>query len=1113
MNEPVRSPLRLMSRAVAAFCAALLVLLPALEAGAQETPRIRLRPVAEAAPSGHAGAAPKVSQDERALSLARVTREHAAAALARVGERAAARVQAGGSSPAALERLRRDVGGGLVARFRRGAATPRWLRARVLEPAAAGLAPGPERDERTARSFLRERREVLGLTDPDRELELVRTKRDRLGLRHLLFAQRHHGLEVWPAELALHLDPAGNVESMSGAFVPTPRALVTQPAVSASEAASIAREHVAGAALETSSPDLIVYADGKTAARLAWRLDVRVSASENWRVVVDARDAAILAAFNRVTSANTAGSGLDLFGQTRSLNVWSEPPLFYMTDTSKAMFDPTSNPPQPDATRGAIIIQNADNQPPTPEPETIPPNVHVESSSSANAGLTPDAVSAATNFSDVYDYFRDVHGRNSLDDAGGSILAIVRLGLEFQNAFFDPSLNLMGFGDAVPYAGALDVVAHELTHGITFHTSNLIYQDESGALNESFSDVFGELVEARVTGGSPDWLLGSALPQPFRNMRDPSSLEWQPGSPYPERYSEYIDPGFDNGGVHINSSIINHAFYQLAEGLAGAIGLEDSAAIFFRALTLYLTQSSQFIDARLACIQSAEDLFGAGSAQALRVAEAFDFVEVFDGPGTPDPPSLPGVEGEDATLFLFYDPDGSFCTILRPDSSGGGYCLGRREGPDDPDIGVLLSAFDVAPSRPAVIGNGSLGLFVDTLFDLCFIPTDRSETESCLGLPSDGILVSSAAVSPDGNRFGFVLLDEFGQRENVIYVFDLADPEGDVLEFELRAAVLDGGQVATVLFADAMDFAHDGSFLIYDAFNEYSLANGARVGSWSIYLIDIATGATFALVPPVEGLDIAYPALAQRSDALVAFDAFDQATGQSTVYAGDLDTGELAAVGGSAGFGIPGYDGEDSAVVYSKDSATTTGFSLIRQPLAGDGITPSGGSSVWLGDADFGVVYRRGELQPPAPDCNPLCADLLGRETFSIRRVVKEKASIDLDVELRADGSWQATDAAGTSFSGTWFALGNKGRKFGLVLDASSFASLMAGLEMAVSAAAGTPVSLQAREPEKITLKLNKKRTSASLKLTLKLRGTGAGIVKNGKYKLTQMKGPVQSGP
>ena len=224
------------------------------------------------------------------------------------------------------------------------------------------------------------------------------------------------------------------------------------------------------------------------------------------------------------------------------------------------------------------------------------------------------------------------HLTSDVDDDGvkdgASIHAIVRYGENYKNAFWIPGSNLIVFGDGRPFAGALDIVGHELTHGVIEHSANLLYQDQPGALNEAFADIFGEMIEAKKKEeeegeGPPDWITGRDLARPspgspdlgrpVRNLENPEAFLTHFGRPYPKKMSDFFHIQEDNGGVHINSTIIGHAFYLLAEGLNGAIGLRAAERIFYRALTFHLVQNSQFIDARLACIQAAEVLFGLGS--------------------------------------------------------------------------------------------------------------------------------------------------------------------------------------------------------------------------------------------------------------------------------------------------------------------------------------------------------------------------------------------------------------------------------------------------------------------------------------------------------------------
>ena len=822
------------------------------------------------------------------------------------------------------------------------AGTPRQIKGEVLQQAQHGIGAGSDPQLTTARTFLRTNCDLLRLDDPHAELVLVHKNTDELGRTHLRFQQEYQGVPVWPADIIVHLSPEGHVDVMNGAFVPTPKKLGTVPVLDEADAAEYARTGLTdGAEAEVTASELIIYAPGDTPPRLAWKLELAIDLTSRWLVVIDAVNGAELTAYSLVMHQQVAGSGVDLFGRTRRLNVWQESGLFWMIDTSKPMFDPSLDPSQ----RGVIWIYDARNQ------ELESPNHSLVPSFSPTSGWLPDTVSASYNLSQAYDYYLERHNRNSFDDQGASIPAIVRIGGEHQNnAFWTGSV--MGFGDGELYAGALDVVGHELTHAVIQYSANLIYQNQPGALNESFSDIFGEMVEARTTG-RPDWLIGQALGDRrlMRNMANPAALISSVGRPYPTKMSEFVhmpvSEESDWGGVHINSSIINRAYYLLAAGLDGAIGLRDAERIFYRALTVHLVQNSQFVDARLACIQAAEELFGPESVQARKTAEAFDAVEISDSaPPTPDPPAIPSVRGPDSTLFVYQDEFGNFRLGRREDAHG------------DEAHGSQLANAIVAAARPSVSRNGELAVFVNAQNDVCLVSTDSSG-ESCLGSPG---LVHSVAMSPDSQLFGFVLLDAQGNSDNRISVIDLGAAEPKT--FTLRAPAYDGPGTNTILQADAMDFTLDGQWLVYDALNAVAFSDGSRLRQWSLYALNLKTGTNLALIPPIRGLNIGFPALSQNSDNFLTFDVFDEARNQSTVYAADLNTGETAPIATVAGdFSVPGYIGNDSALVFTqRDPSVSSGFSLFRQPLAADHITPQGIPSIWLRDADFGVIYRRSGL-------------------------------------------------------------------------------------------------------------------------------------------------------
>jgi len=829
--------------------------------------------------------------------------------------------------------------------------TPRQIKLNVTSSVSRARSASDKKEPaEAAREFLRNIKGILRIKDTDTEMKLCREESDNLNRQHIRFSQTYKDLPVYPSDLIIHLNSQGDVEMMDGAFVPTPSKLVIQPVLNADDAVQKSRRNVPeGESGIPGEPELIIYAPGDRLPRLAWKLEISVSLQSKWLVIIDALNGACLTAYNQVKSGSESGSGTDLFGDKYSLNLWEKSGTYYMVDTSKPMYNAASSaPPHPDTTSGAIIILDAQNKPSTSNVQSLPFITYV-TSGNPDSGWLSDAVSAAHNISETYDYYKERHNRNSVDGKGGTILGIVRVGLNYKNAGWGS--DMMIFGDAMPFAGALDVVAHEMTHGVTAYSANLIYKNQPGALNEAFSDIFGEAVEA-YSQGSADWINGTKI-DGDRNLKSPSSVRISGTSRYyPSKMSDFIDSDDsflnnftdrDNGGVHLNMTIVSHAFYLLAEGMNGAIGIKKAEQIFYRALAYHLVSNSQFIDARLACIASAEELFD-NSDSAVKTAEAFDAVEISDDEGTPEEtPSLTPVSGDDLLLFVYYDSD------------YGIYLLGRRES-DDPEEGVKLSSHAVKLSRPSISRDGTFGVFVSEDDDLCFIETGGMTSEECLGFNG---LIKSAAMSPDGNLYGFVFSDRTGETLNSISVIDL---ETDTTRtFELVSPTLDGVSTNTILYADAMNFTSDNKYIIYDAYNVVTLNDGTEYGAWSIYAIDLETEQTLALMPPVRGYDIGFPALSQTNDSFITFDAYSSDTGVSTVYAFNMINGELKEVAVTNGeWGYPYYTGDDKAIIYSDSDSDINGHSIWRQSLNDDRLTSAGNTSLFLSSAELGIIYRKG---------------------------------------------------------------------------------------------------------------------------------------------------------
>jgi bacillolysin len=821
------------------------------------------------------------------------------------------------------------------------------IKGKILEQPAAGklFASAGSRNEHTARQFLRRNAGLLRVQDPDAELNLASQEGDGLG-KHLRFNQSYRGLPVWPAGLRVHLDPAGNVNLLDGSYAPTPAGVAVEPKVTADEAIERAKALLKNSAqAEATQPELIIYASLQAPPRLAWRFDLSVRLTEAWLFVVDALNGRILHRSTRIHDANVVGAGVDQTGTTRALNVWQQEGTYFLSDTSKKMFDGGFDPLQDP--HGVITVTDARGR----SVEEVWGNpVFLITSSQHNLWDIPAGVSAAFNFSQTYDYYLERHGRNSLDGNGGNVTAIVRVG-GYANASWHGNLRVMLFGDVKAYAASLDVVGHELTHGVTENTAGLIYENQSGALNESMSDIFGEMVEARARGQN-DWLIGSELDKPIRNMKNPGAIIiGNTGRGFPSKMSEFLNmdntPDTDHGGVHFNSSIINHAFYLLAEGLPEAIGRGDAERIFFRNLTQHLQAQSQFIDCRLGCVASAEELFGANSTQARATAAAFDAVEIFAAPTTPDPTPVPVVQGPDSALFVYFD------------DVFGTYGLGRREGAlGDNEFGSAF-ADDVRASRPAVTGDGTIALFVNSEWDICIAQTDDGTTRQCLGFAGT---VHSVAVSPNGKLAAFVLRNpQTEQPDGKITVVDIE--AGSAKTYNLVAPSEDGIAIDAILYADAMTFSTDSSMIVYDALSQVKIGNNPAVERWSIYSLNLATEKTSIIVPPIDGYDTGNPSYGRAGNRYIVFDAIQAGSGNTAVLVLDLFSGQAAAVGVvQNGVGYPAFTGDEGGVIFAArdENATATGFSLFKQELGSDRLTKNGTPTLWYQDAELGVIYRRG---------------------------------------------------------------------------------------------------------------------------------------------------------
>ncbi|OCG85342.1 M4 family metallopeptidase [Xanthomonas euvesicatoria] len=241
----------------------------------------------------------------------------------------------------------------------------------------------------------------------------------------------------------------------------------------------------------------------------------------------------------------------------------------------------------------------------------------------------------------THDFFQTVYGRNSIDAAGMPLIGSVHYERGYDNAFWNGEQMVFGDGEVFNrFTIALDVVGHELTHGVTERTANLIYQGQSGALNESISDVFGVLIKQytlRQSADQADWIIGAGLLMPgikgvgLRSMQAPGSAYDDPAlgkDPQPATMAGYVDTQEDDGGVHYNSGIPNHAFYRAAVAIGGA-AWEKTGRIWYRALTGgELAAGADFATFAALTVEVASAEYGANSSETAAVQQAWRDVGV-----------------------------------------------------------------------------------------------------------------------------------------------------------------------------------------------------------------------------------------------------------------------------------------------------------------------------------------------------------------------------------------------------------------------------------------------------------------------------------------------------
>ncbi len=531
---------------------------------------------------------------------------------------------------------------------------------------------------------------------PNNDFKLETQEVDQLGFTHQRFQQTYKGIPVAFAMPTVHAKD-GKVATISGEFYDI-KEMSVEPQLNASSAFAKAIAHTSASSYlwedvdasrelgyEKPSGELLLlplFEGDKVTVKLAYKFVIfTIVPLGGGDLYIDAVDGRALFFNNRVLhldnfghdgralSTNTnaealeaeaivetfedyvAGSAATRYSGTRTIETTAAGSNFTLNDAGRSVFTRNANNLAPSGSSLPYITNYTEF--------TDGDNNWIEYDNPAKDNAALDAHWGAMQ---TYDYWLNVHNRDSYDNAGAQLRSYVHVDNNYDNAFW--FLSVMSYGDGSSNGSegsgffdaltSLDVAAHEIGHAVTQFTANLAYQRESGALNEGYSDIWGAAVEHFAKGNGIDsapsaeiWLIGDEIDRrlgsaALRSMSDPKSL----GQPDTYGGSFWINPSCgtptqsnDYCGVHTNSGVLNHMFYLSVAGGSGTndvgdvynvagIGMDKSAKIAYRAINNYLSANSTFDQARTAFIQSAIDLYGAAGPEEIAVTDAMYAVNV-----------------------------------------------------------------------------------------------------------------------------------------------------------------------------------------------------------------------------------------------------------------------------------------------------------------------------------------------------------------------------------------------------------------------------------------------------------------------------------------------------
>ena len=538
--------------------------------------------------------------------------------------------------------------------------------------------------------------------DSTKDLRVSNVVVDDLSMAHTKMQQTYKGVPVFGGETIVHLNSDGSLFNITDSLVSRIN-INTEAKLTETDALAKAYEVFGCSDCLTAQPKVDMFVlRHKKKDHLVYRVQLeRIDGSEETAMPVyfiDAHTGKKIWEYNNLQTASATVTGTSTYYGTLSLTGYQSGTTFYLEDVGRRV--------------GTFDYRNTTS------------SVYRASDTDGNFNATNQRamMDAQYGIAATYDYFKNVHGRNGIDGAGGPafytsidgatglISARVHYSTNYNNAFWNGQNMTFGDGDGSTFSSltTIDICGHELTHGVTERTAGLVYANESGALNESMSDVFGVMIDRSVRGESANtWKIGEECFTPANGTNDALRYMDNPhlagnggftSDDDPDHYSERYTGTADNGGVHINSGIPNNVFYLVAKGgthhrggsMTG-IGADKAAAIWYRALTSFMTSSTNFAGARTATLNAATALYGTGSTEYNAVCSAWALCGVGTSCTTPPPPPPPTGGGELLT-------NGGFETSLSPWVGSGTGALYIANGAS-PHSGTGYAYFGNANSR------------------------------------------------------------------------------------------------------------------------------------------------------------------------------------------------------------------------------------------------------------------------------------------------------------------------------------------------------------------------------------------------------------------------------